>query len=211
MSINKEFLSFGKYSYGNPKILWNVDNAKLECGKFVSIADCVTIFLGNGIGHDASFVTSYPFGEIHFDTFPNVINNSRNTNGDVKIGNDVWIGHGSTIMSGVTICDGAIIAANSHVIKTVEPYSIVGGNPAKHIKYRFSPNQIEKLLHIKWWNWTDNRINAYMSLILSNNIDKFIITALTDKADYSKIEQNETFLREEIKILLDDIILYIET
>jgi acetyltransferase-like isoleucine patch superfamily enzyme len=209
--MTNNFKSFGKYSYGNPTILWNVCNSKFSCGKFVSIADNVIIFLGNGYGHDASFVTSYPFGYTYCDIFDNVKNNSRNTNGDVKIGNDVWIGYGSTIMSGVNIGDGAIIAANSHVIKNVEPYSIVGGNPAKHIKYRFSSNQIKKLLQIKWWNWPEIRINAYMPLILSNNTDKFIITALTDEIDYIKPKYDNDYLREEIRDVINDIILYIET
>jgi acetyltransferase-like isoleucine patch superfamily enzyme len=204
-------LSMGKYSYGNPKILWNVDNLKVVCGNFVCIADNVTIFLGNGYGHDSSFVTIYPFGYTYCDIFDNVVNNSRNTNGDVHIGNDVWIGNGSTIMSGVTISDGAIIAANSHVIKNIEPYSIVGGNPAKHIKYRFHPNQIKKLLQIKWWNWSDLKINAYMCLMLSTNIDKFIITALTDCGDYTKPKYDDAFLKQEIEDVIQDIILYIET
>jgi len=203
--------TFGKYSYGKPNILWGLDGSSFSCGNFVSISDNVTIFLGNGIGHDSSFVTTYPFGQINCDIFYNVINNSRNTNGDVKIGNDIWIGTGSTIMSGVTIGDGAIVAANSHVIKNVEPYSIVGGNPAKHIKYRFSLNKIEQLLQIKWWDWSDNKINAYMSLILSNNIDKFIITSLTDETDYVKPKYNEDFLKKEVTDIIDDIVLYIET
>jgi acetyltransferase-like isoleucine patch superfamily enzyme len=178
--------STGKYSYGTPTILWNIDDSKVVCGNFVCIANDVTIFLGNGRGHDSSFVTIYPFGHTNCDIFYNVVNNSRNTNGDVVIGNDVWIGNSSTIMSGVTISDGAIIAANSHIVKDVEPYSIVGGNPAKHIKYRFHPNQIKQLLQIKWWNWSDLKINAYIPLMLSKNIDKFIITALTDNGDYTK-------------------------
>ena len=66
-------------------------------------------------------------------------------NYDVIIGNDVWIGSNVTIMSGVTIGDGVVIANNSHVVKNVEPYSLVGGNPAKLIKYRFSQEQIKNL------------------------------------------------------------------
>ncbi len=70
----------------------------------------------------------------------------------VKIGNDVWIGTGVRIMEGVRIGDGAVVAAGAVVTKDVEPYSIVGGIPAKHIKYRFSDEQIEKLLQLCWWN-----------------------------------------------------------
>lgn len=77
-------------------------------------------------------------------------------------------------MSGVTIGNGAVIANNSHVVKNVEPYSIVGGNPAKMIKKRFSEEQIKKLLEIKWWDWDDNKINKFTHLLYNNNIDNFI-------------------------------------
>lgn len=78
--------------------------------------------------------------------------------GQILIQNDVWIGRGATIMGGVTIHNGAVVAAGSVVTKDVAPYSIVGGNPAKHIKYRFEPSVIEKLLAIQWWNWPKSKI-----------------------------------------------------
>jgi virginiamycin A acetyltransferase len=168
----------GKYTYGNPTLMFSNGLSKVKVGNFTSIAEKVTIYLGNGFGHDATFVSTYPFGYIHKDVFDKVSNKSKNTNGDVNIGSDVWIGYNATIMSGVTIGDGAIIAANSHVVKNVEPYSIVGGNPAKHIKYRFSKEQIEKLLKIKWWNWKDEKIKKFMHLLMSKNIDPFIKQAL---------------------------------
>lgn len=79
--------------------------------------------------------------------------------GQIIIQNDVWIGRGVTIMGGVTVHNGAVVAANSVVTKDVEPYSIVGGNPARIIRYRFDPNVISKLLSIQWWNWTELKIN----------------------------------------------------
>ena len=164
-----------KYSYGNPNIHSYPGSGKISIGNFVSIAAGVNIFLGNN--HRTDWVSTYPFGAINENVF-NSFNCSNNghpaTKGDVIIGNDVWIGSFATIMSGVTIGDGAVIAANSHVIKNVEPYSIVGGNPAKFIKYRFSKNQIEKLLEIKWWYWEDEKINKYTHLLCNENIDNFI-------------------------------------
>jgi acetyltransferase-like isoleucine patch superfamily enzyme len=151
-----------------------MNDATAKCGKFCSIANNVTIYLGNGRGHDINFVSNYPFGYINQHIFPNVNNNSRDTNGSVTIGNDVWIGENVTIMSGVSIGDGAVIAANSHVVKNIEPYSLYGGNPAKLIKYRFTEEQITKLLEIKWWDWDNDKINKYMSLICSSNIDDYI-------------------------------------
>ena len=80
-------------------------------------------------------------------------------------------------MSGITVGDGAIIANNSHVVKNVEPYSITGGNPAKTIKYRFTKEQIEKLLEIKWWTWDDEKINRYVHLLCNPDIDQFLRAA----------------------------------
>jgi acetyltransferase-like isoleucine patch superfamily enzyme len=164
----------GKYTYGDPKIHWENDNAKLVIGNFCSIAENVNIYLGNGY-HRYDWVTTYPFSRIHQNIF-NIFNGEGlfTTKGDVIIGNDVWIGGNVTIMSGVTIGDGAVIANNSHVIKNVEPYSLVGGNPAKFIKYRLTQKQIEKLLEIKWWDWDDKKINDFTLLLCNNNIDEFI-------------------------------------
>lgn len=163
----------GKYTYGNPIITDTTNNANLHIGKFCSIADNVRVFLGGN--HRTDWITTYPFGHIHNDIF-NSFNGSGHpaTKGDVIIENDVWIGKNTTIMSGIRIGSGAVIAANSHVIKNVEPYSLVGGNPARHIKYRFTQEQIEKMLNIKWWDWEDDKINKYVPLLCNNDIDSFI-------------------------------------
>jgi len=170
-------MSVGKYSYGTPRTLYGDSGVTLSIGKFCSIAQNVTIWLGGNHRHD--WVTTYPFGHIHTDTF-NKYNGAGHpsTKGDVCIGNDVWIGANATIMSGVTIGDGSVIANNSHVVNNVAPYSLVGGNPAKLIKYRFTQEQIEKLLEIKWWDWEDDKINEYSPLLCNTDIDDFINSAL---------------------------------
>jgi acetyltransferase-like isoleucine patch superfamily enzyme len=168
-------LPFGKYSYGKPTLFFESSGSKLHVGNFCSIADNVKIFLGGN--HRVDWITTYPFGHINqkkFNSFNGVGHPS--TKGDVFIGNDVWIGNNVTIMSGIKIGDGAVIAANSHVVKDIEPYALVGGNPAKHIKYRFTKEQIDKLLNIKWWTWEDEKINKFVPLLCSNNIDDFIQT-----------------------------------
>jgi acetyltransferase-like isoleucine patch superfamily enzyme len=168
-------MSFGKYTYsdGNPKVFYRNNDAKLVVGKFCSIASGVNIYLGGN--HRTDWVTTYPFGHINQDKFTDFNGVGHpSTKGDVIIGNDVWIASNVTIMSGVTIGDGAVIANNSHVVKDVEPYSMVGGNPAKLIKYRFTKEQIENLLEIKWWDWDDDKINKYTPLLCNNNIDDFI-------------------------------------
>ena len=75
-------------------------------------------------------------------------------------------------MSGVKIGDGAIIANNSHVVKDVEPYSIMGGNPAKLIKKRFDDETISTLLELKWWNMDESKINEISDILCSNDIEK---------------------------------------
>jgi len=170
-------MTFGKYTYGTPTLHYKNDNAKLIVGNFCSIGDNVNIWLGGN--HRTDWVTTYPFGHIHQNIFNNFNGNGHpSTKGDVIIGNDVWIGNNVTIMSGVTIEDGVVIANNSHVVKNIESYSLVGGNPAKLIKYRFTPTQIEKLLQIKWWNWDDEKINTNTPLLCNTNIDEFIRLAI---------------------------------
>lgn len=87
--------------------------------------------------------------EALFDEYVYADNESKTS---VIIGNDVWIGADAKIMEGVKIADGVIIAANSLVLRDVEPYAVVAGVPAQIIKYRFEPEQIEYLLNLKWWN-----------------------------------------------------------
>ena len=148
--------------------------SKIDIGKYTSIGKGLTLFLNEN--HQFDLVTSYPFGHLHTDVFPNI--DSKKTqgygNGDIIIQNDVWIWENTTIMSGITIGNGAIIAANTHVINDCPPYSIVGGNPGKILKYRFNDEQINNLLKIKWWDLDESIINEKMNLLLDKNIDKFI-------------------------------------
>jgi len=91
---------------------------------------------------------------------------------DTNVGNDVWIGFGSTIMPGVTIGDGAIIAAKSIVTKDVDPYTIVGGNPAKPIRQRFDSDKIELLLKLQWWDWSIKKITKHVQILTGVDWEK---------------------------------------
>ena len=90
--------------------------------------------------------------------------------GDTIIGNDVWFGRECLIMPGVKIGDGAIIAARSVVVKDIEPYSIVGGNPARVIRKRFDDAMIELLLRVKWWDRDSDSIASILPLLCNNDL-----------------------------------------
>jgi virginiamycin A acetyltransferase len=85
--------------------------------------------------------------------------------GNTVIGNDVWIGREAVIMPGVTIGDGAIIAARAVVVSDVDPYTVVGGNPAKHVRERFSDEDIDRLLRLAWWDWPVDVITEHVRTI----------------------------------------------
>jgi acetyltransferase-like isoleucine patch superfamily enzyme len=94
--------------------------------------------------------------------------------GPVTVGNDVWVGYEACVLSGVTIGDGAIVGARALVRKSVEPFSIVAGNPAKHIRYRFEAPVREALLRIRWWDWSDDVVAAHAAQIHSAEVDDFV-------------------------------------
>ena len=174
LSLNPKLsmYSIGKFSYGDPAptVLAGNPQATLRIGNFCSIAANVTILLGSE--HRPDWVTTYPFNMI-LDEFREIKGHPA-TRGSVKIGNDVWIGMNATILNGVNIADGAVIGACSVVTKDVEPYTIVAGNPARVIRERFDQETINKLLRIKWWDWSIERVKENMPLLLSNRIEEFI-------------------------------------
>jgi virginiamycin A acetyltransferase len=159
----------GEWTYGKPRIRSWREGATLKIGRFCSIADGVTILIGGE--HRVDWVTTFPinilFGVERVPGLPR-------TKGDVVIGHDVWIGQDALILSGVQIGNGAVIAARSIVKDNVLPYSIVAGNPAKHIKFRFSKSIIDDLQKIAWWDWPLSKIEEAWPLLLSSDIEAFI-------------------------------------
>ena len=166
-------VKIGEHTYGaeSMKVQQWGEGAKLYIGKFCSIAGKVEVMLGGN--HRVDWITTYPFGHVSKNAFPKYSGEGHPaTKGDVNIGNDVWIGDGATILSGVTIGDGACIGTKSLVTKNVPPYTIVGGNPAKVIKKRFSDDIIEKLLEAKWWHLDDYIIDHISPLLCSDDFDQ---------------------------------------
>lgn len=141
---------------------------KLEIGKFCSIGSGASFLLAGNQGHNHKWISAYPFN-------PEIFSNAKDgfrRKGDTIIGNDVWIGTEAMIMPGVKVGDGAVIGTRAVVTKDVEPYSVVGGNPAKVIKKRFSEEEVEKLLELKWWNWSVEKINEAIPYICSEDINE---------------------------------------
>ncbi|WP_338733923.1 CatB-related O-acetyltransferase [Mangrovimonas cancribranchiae] len=157
----------------NVKYHFDFVGDKLKIGKFCMIASDVT-FIMNGANHLTDAMSTYPFAIFGNGWEHAMEGKSYPQKGDINIGNDVWIGYNATIMAGVTIGDGAIIATNATVTKDVEPYSIVGGNPAKEIKKRFSKEIITKLLELQWWHWDIEKITSNIQNLTDNKIEKLI-------------------------------------
>ncbi len=128
-----------------------VQNASI--GSFCSIAN--DVFIGLGTHPTDHFSTSPLFYRVNNTLKMQLINEDVvfSEYQKIEIGNDVWIGARAIVMDGVKIGDGAIIAAGAIVTKDVLPYAVVAGVPAKVIRYRFSPEKIEKLLRLQWWKW----------------------------------------------------------
>jgi len=170
-------VKIGKYTYGinwMSILVWDKENASVEIGRFCSISYGLKIFTGGN--HNSKWISTYPFGHVS-PTFGviNPIKGHPRVSRKVKIGNDVWIGRDVTIMSGVEISDGVIIAANSHVIKNAPPYSIIGGNPAQIISYRFNNDIIKQLLDLQWWNWADEKImSEYKNLVIEPELSSLL-------------------------------------
>ena len=148
-----------------------INHDKLIMGKFCSIA-CGAKFLFNSANHTMRSLSTYPF-PIFYEEWEHGIwaDKAWDNKGNIVIGNDVWIGYEAVILAGVTIGDGAIIGTRAVVVKDVEPYSIVGGIPAKEIRKQFSPDIIARLRKLQWWNWPPEKIQSIIQYIQNGNIE----------------------------------------
>lgn len=159
-------VSLGDFSYvGKDCVIHNT-----TIGKFCSVSDCCTIGLPE---HPTSFLSTSPI----FTSPKNAVRRKWvdkhffKSEVNVTIGNDVWIGYGVLIPRNIAIGDGAIVAAGAVVTKDVPPYAIVGGVPAKVIKYRFPEDKIEKLMDLKWWNKPVEEIKSHIDLFTQPDLD----------------------------------------
>lgn len=178
-------ISVGDYTYYDDdkdptgfeknNVLFNypVFGDKLIIGKFCQIASGTQFIMG-AANHRLCSATTYPFNvmseawaeiaPVHLSQLPH--------KGDTVIGNDVWFGRNCVVMPGVMIGDGAIVAAHSVVTKDIEPYSVVGGNPARFIKKRFDDELTELLLRFKWWDLPPDELAEVMPLLCDADLEK---------------------------------------
>lgn len=160
----------GVGSYGLPIVHDWQEGATLRIGSYCSIAERVEIFLGGH--HRADWISTYPFPAMIAEA--SGITDYAVSRGDVLIGSDVWLCSKSIILSGVTIGHGAIIAAGAVVSRDVAPFSIVAGNPARHVRWRFPEELCVALLASAWWEWSEEEVRRVSPLLCSARIDEFL-------------------------------------
>ena len=176
-------ITFGRFSYYSGYyhghgfddcarfLLPDPDADKLIIGSFCSIGSGAAFIMAGNQGHRNDWISTFPF---HF--MPEIPQFAAAANGyapagDTVIGSDVWIGSEAIIMPGITIGHGAVIGTRALVTRDVEPYTIVGGNPAKPIRKRFAEPDIAKLLEMAWWDWSLDALERAMPLLTSGDIE----------------------------------------
>jgi virginiamycin A acetyltransferase len=178
--ITRPNIEVGDYTYyDDPRgverfeehVLYHFDfiGDRLVIGRFCSIA-AETRFIMNGGNHATDWFTTYPF-PVFGGGWEVAMPASWPHRGDTVVGNDVWIGYGATLMPGVRVGNGAIIATGSVVTKDVEPFAIVGGNPAQRIRYRFDEGTRDALTEIEWWDWDAEKITRNVRAICGGDLD----------------------------------------
>ncbi len=153
--FNPAQVTVGTASYGELTVVSFADIHKLHIGNYVSIAQCVTFLLD--ADHYTDHISTYPYKAKCLRTaIPEAFGK-----GDITVEDDVWIGYGATILSGVHIGQGAVVAAGAVVTKAVPPYAVVGGVPARILKYRFSDELISELMKVDYKKLTQQEIEKH--------------------------------------------------
>ena len=165
-------MTVGRHTYGRPKVRWYYgDYARVSIGQFTSIAEDVVLMIGGN--HPLHWVSTFPF-RARFELDGAYVDGSPESNGDIVIGSDVYVGREARILSGVSIGDGAVIGAHAVVARDVRPYAVVVGNPAREVRRRFTDEQVERLLRLRWWDWPEERVLQAVPLLSSGDIEAFL-------------------------------------
>ena len=165
-------LVMGNMSYYAPNVVkYKGDTGRVIIGNFASIAPDADFYVG-GL-HRVEWVSLY--GLRAMLELPGAYEDGfTHGRGDIVVGSDTWVTNGCTVMSGVTIGDGAVVGTKAVVAKDVRPYAIVVGNPAREIGRRFSDEQVEALLRIRWWDWPTELVKERVDALSSPDVDAFI-------------------------------------
>ena len=173
---NASIIKLGTKSYISSATKALLDGTGLiSVGNFSGISWKITFELGLNNGHIHKNISSFEIGLLDWAVPKEFYPPAGQCK--IEIGNDVWIGRGCILKSTnpekpLVIGDGAVIASDSVVVKSVPPYAIVGGNPARIIKYRFPDKIIESLLRIKWWDWDIDKIHDNFKYF--NRVEEFV-------------------------------------
>src|SRR5918997_3183659 len=165
-------LVMGNMSYYAPNVVkFKGDTGRVIIGNFASIAPDADFYVG-GL-HRVEWVSLY--GLRAMLELPGAYEDGfTHGRGDIIVGSDTWVTNGSTVMSGVTIGDWAVVGTKAVVAKDVRPYAVVVGNPAREIRRRFSDEQVDALLRIRWWDWPTEVVKERVDLLSSPDVDAFI-------------------------------------
>jgi virginiamycin A acetyltransferase len=179
--VTSPLIEIGEFSYYDDpddptafetrNVLYHYGPEKLIIGKFCALGEGVR-FIMNGANHRMDGPSTFPFPIMggswaeHFDLITDLPGR-----GDTVVGNDVWFGYRVIVMPGVRIGNGAIVASGSVVIDDVPDYGLVGGNPGRLIRRRYSERDITRLLTLAWWDWPLQCITEHIRTIMSSNID----------------------------------------
>lgn len=182
-------VSVGKGTYGTLTVHNNNPKARLVIGNYCSIADEVSFLVANE--HNGKAVSTYPF-PFFLDRYCEM-----GFRGDIVVGDDVWIGYRATILSGVTIGQGAMIAAGAVVTRDVPPYAVVGGVPAKVIRYRFTEPVIGELLRLDYGALEEKMIREHRGE-LGENLDRMTAEEIRKKLSWFPKKEDGAREPEEV-------------
>jgi acetyltransferase-like isoleucine patch superfamily enzyme len=162
-------VKFGAFSYVNEHSAMG----RVTVGRFTSIGPGFICGYGE---HPTNFITTSPvFYSTRGQCGISFTETSRyDEQHQMTIGNDVWIGARTFVRDGVKIGDGALIAAGAVVTADVPDYAIMGGVPAKLIRYRFPEDVVQQLLEIQWWNWSDDRLRKAQPQLAQSDVNSFL-------------------------------------
>ena len=160
----------GRHTYGLSKKSFFAPNKEtpVRIGSFCSIGPEVLFVSAE---HRMDTASTYPFRIANGKLGQGAETLGK---GPITVGHDVWVGARCIVLSGVTIGNGAVIGAGSIVTRDIPPYAVAAGNPARVIRYRFTPDVIERLQSLTWWDWSDDLIRDRIELLTTMGIDRFL-------------------------------------